>query len=70
MKNYTLLTTNNFRLFLVLASSASNLPGATFGPQLMDNTSHMQARNNKALRDGLFLLYEGGTDPFFKTDKK
>ena len=67
MKNYTLLTTNNFRLFLVLASSASNLPGATFGPQLMDNTSHMQARNNKALKLGLLKLYNGGTDLFFRT---
>ncbi|HRI01441.1 MAG TPA: hypothetical protein PK006_10355 [Saprospiraceae bacterium] len=52
---------------VVLASSASNLPGATFGPQLMDNTSHMQARNNKALKLGLLKLYNGGTDLFFRT---
>lgn len=55
---------------VVLASSASSLPGATFKPQLLKNTSHMQARNNEALQYGLYLLYEGGTDPFFKTDRK
>ncbi|HOJ90415.1 MAG TPA: hypothetical protein PK622_03505 [Saprospiraceae bacterium] len=55
---------------VVLASSASNLPGATFGPQLMDNTSHMQARNNAALKGGLTKLYSGGTDPFFYTPVK
>lgn len=55
---------------VVLASSASNLPGATFSPQEMWNTSHMQARNNAALKEGLTKLYSGGTDPFFYTPVK
>lgn len=55
---------------VVLAESASNLPGATFSPQKMDNSSHMQARNNEALKGGLTKLYDGGTDPFFRTIAK
>ncbi|HMW38510.1 MAG: GPI inositol-deacylase [Saprospiraceae bacterium] len=55
---------------VVLAESASNLPGATFPPQEMKNSSHMQARNDLRLRDALYLLYEGGTDIFFKTNRK
>lgn len=55
---------------VVLASSASNLPAATYAPQEMKNSSHMQARNDEQLRLGLIKLYDGGTDPYFKTDTK
>lgn len=55
---------------VVLAESAMNLPYATFAPQKLDNSSHMQMRNNEALRLGLKSLYDGGTDKFFKTEKK
>ncbi|MBK7231085.1 MAG: hypothetical protein IPH93_02115 [Saprospiraceae bacterium] len=55
---------------VVLAESASNLPGATFAPQEMKNSSHMQARNDEELRKGLIKLYEGGTDLYFYTKRK
>ncbi len=52
---------------VVLAESAMNLPYATYPPQKLDNSSHMQMRNNEALRLGLIKLYDGGADKFFKT---
>ncbi|MBK9271092.1 MAG: hypothetical protein IPM48_05815 [Saprospiraceae bacterium] len=55
---------------VVLAESAANLPGATYAPQEMKNSSHMQARNDEELKKGLIRLYEGGTDPFFRTRAK
>lgn len=55
---------------VVLASSAANLPGVTWIPQILDNSSHMQARNNSALKYSLLKLYEGGTDNFFRTFPK
>ncbi len=56
----------------VLAESAMNLPKATMNPVLLDNTSHMQARNNEAIRVALIDLYDGSriNGNFFKTGSK
>jgi hypothetical protein len=56
----------------VLAESAMNLPKATMNPVLLDNTSHMQARNNEAIRVALINLYDGKqiNGKFFKTASK
>ena len=54
---------------IVLAKSAQDFPGATFIPQKMINSSHIQMRNNEALRFHLKKLYDGKYDRFFETDK-
>ncbi|MEI2694766.1 MAG: hypothetical protein WBO44_03435 [Saprospiraceae bacterium] len=57
---------------VVLAESASNLPGGiTNGPtRLMDKSSHMQMRNDHNTAAKLKLLYNGEFDKFFKTAPK
>lgn len=54
---------------VVLASSASDLPGATWVPQLCENSSHMQMRNDRNTERHLNKLYGGEYHPFFETDK-
>jgi len=65
---------------VVLAESAYDLPHATHDPvkhRGIENTdgtytgsSHMQIRNDKALKDNLHLLFEGEYGMYFKTDEK
>lgn len=63
---------------IVLAESASNLPGATaIPPQIginnlntYDGSSHMQIRNDEYLKRLFFKLFEGEYGGFFKTKTK
>ncbi|HNX21712.1 MAG TPA: alpha/beta hydrolase [Bacteroidales bacterium] len=63
---------------IVLAESASNLPGATAVPPriLINNlntyagSSHMQIRNDEYLKRSFFKLFEGEYGGFFKTKEK
>lgn len=56
---------------VVLAESAANYPGTTeITRKKMTNTSHMQMRNNKELKDGLNALYDGNIKMFFRLDPK
>lgn len=63
---------------IVLAESASNLPGATAVPPRIsinnlssyDGSSHMQIRNDEYLRLSFFKLFEGDYGTFFKTQVK
>ncbi len=62
---------------IVLVPSQRNLPHMTLKEGIdpkkdlrLYNTSHMQARNNSALKEKLFRLYEGDYHWFFKTDEK
>ena len=52
---------------VVLVSSASDLPDATFPPQIMENSSHMQMRNDENTKFKLLDLYGGNLDRFFET---
>lgn len=54
---------------VVLAESASNLPDASHPPQLCDNSSHMQMRNDRNTKTHLLRLYDGGYLSFFRTKK-
>lgn len=63
---------------IVLAESASDLPGATAVPPRIsitnlssyDGSSHMQIRNDEYLRISFFKLFEGDYGTFFKTQVK
>jgi hypothetical protein len=57
---------------VVLAESAMDVNGdnETYGPQLLLSSSHMQARNNDAIRDKLTQLYDGAFGMFFYTEKR
>ncbi len=61
---------------IVLSESQMNLPYMTLKPSVrikdlkMENTSHMQARNNEALKEKLIQLYDGGFDDFFATEER
>ena len=41
----------------------------TWSPQLIYNSSHMQMRNNEAIRDLLTQLYDGQFGDFFETER-
>jgi hypothetical protein len=60
---------------LVLAESAMNHPYTTYfdaqgnpAAVRLENSSHMQQRNNTALKDALTNLYNGDYGPFFSTE--
>jgi len=55
---------------VVLAESASNMPGSTHMPIMLDESSHMQMRNDKELRRTLSSLYDGGFDAWFACELK
>jgi hypothetical protein len=64
---------------VVLKESAMNLPGATHDPVMLQGlrengvwsgSTHMQIRNDAALRDALNNLYDGAYGPFFYTKKR
>lgn len=52
---------------VVLAESANNQGQLTAPPVQLNNTSHMQARNNTAIKNALTNLYNGAYGEFFAT---
>ncbi len=55
---------------VVRAESASNQPYLTAPAVRLENTSHMQARNNTAFKDALTDLYDGAHGMFFYTEPR
>ena len=55
---------------IVLASSQIGFPDLVHVPILLKNTSHMQARNNVALKEALNSMFAGDYDDFFRTEEK
>ena len=55
---------------VVLAESSSNMPFATRPPVKLSNLTHMQVRNNTAIKDALTQLYNGDHGEFFTTNPK
>ena len=55
---------------VVLAESASDIPGATWEPEEMEITSHMQMRNNVETERTLRELYNGGYDKWFRCESR
>lgn len=55
----------------ILAESAMNGPGATYGPQLMDGSNHIQMKNDSNMKDAIKAIFEDGLDrPYFQTNKR
>ena len=67
---YSLVVTDKKSDGVVLTESQIEMPFATHEPVLLENSSHMQVRNNEALRDALTKLYDGDFRNFFKTLEK
>jgi len=57
---------------VVLAESAMDVNGdnQTFAPQELVSSSHMQSRNNEAIKNKLTELYDGDFGLFFKTEER
>ena len=55
---------------IVLESSQKGKHTLAHEPILLSNTSHMQARNNEALRLALMNIFDGTYDGYFKTSPK